>query len=189
VRDLAPFPLPVFRETIEEMVFEALLFTVIGEDRPGLAEALGNVISRHEGIWESSHITRLGGRCAGILEVSVPPNHRDRLAEALCAMEGLTVIFEGDEIIRQTSDWVSFEIDMVGRNRPELIKEISAVLASRGANIAELVTSSEPAPMGGGELFKMRAHVRCPETLDRREVRTALEDIAHEMMVDIAVKE
>jgi glycine cleavage system regulatory protein len=167
----------------------SLVLTVIGKDRPGLVEALSEVISRHEANWQASHMARLGGRFAGILEVSVPAGKAEALSTALGQIAGLTVSAESAGRAETIDDWVGFEIDLVGNDRPGIIREIAHSLARRGATVVELTSSREPAPMSGGALFRMRAEVRCPEGMDRRELREALESIAHELMVDIDLRD
>ena len=49
-----------------------LVLTVIGEDRPGLVEALAQLISEHEGSWHESRMARLAGHFAGVVQVHLP---------------------------------------------------------------------------------------------------------------------
>ena len=48
-----------------------LVLTVIGDDRPGLVEALAETIAAHEGNWLESRMSHLAGKFAGLLRVSV----------------------------------------------------------------------------------------------------------------------
>ena len=50
-----------------------LVLTVIGEDRPGLVEALSETVAVHGGNWLESRMAHLAGRFAGLARVEVPP--------------------------------------------------------------------------------------------------------------------
>ena len=55
-----------------------IILTVIGEDRPGLVSALSAPINAHGASWKRSQMSRLAGKFAGIVLVSVAD---DRQAE------------------------------------------------------------------------------------------------------------
>ena len=49
----------------------SLVLTVIGPDRPGIVEQLSDQVLAVGGNWEESRMTRLAGKFAGLLRVSV----------------------------------------------------------------------------------------------------------------------
>ena len=61
----------------------SLVLTVLGEDRPGLVEALAHIIAAHEGNWVESRMAHLAGQFAGILRASVPDGNAAALLTAL----------------------------------------------------------------------------------------------------------
>ena len=67
--------------------------------------------------------------------------------------------------------------------------EISASLAARGVNIDELTTDVREAPMAGGTLFEARAVLTAPPATSTEELRSMLEGLADELMVEIRVSE
>ena len=69
----------------------ALVLTVIGEDRPGLVEALADLIDRHEGSWDESRMARLAGHFAGVAR----QHHRRRAGP----VQGQPVAFVGEELL------------------------------------------------------------------------------------------
>ena len=72
----------------------SLVLTVLGEDRPGLVEALSHIIAAHEGNWLESRMAHLAGQFAGILRASVPEGNATALLTALqgLAEHGLQVV-------------------------------------------------------------------------------------------------
>jgi glycine cleavage system regulatory protein len=170
---------------------DALVLTVIGPDQPGLVEALAQTVADHGGSWESSRMARLAGFFAGILKVQVPGEGAEALFDALHALEGrgLRVIVEEARRAEDLPVSRELELELVGQDRPGIIRDISAGLASVGVNVAELSTECTPAPMSGETLFKAGARLHLPDSCSEDTLREALEKIAADLMVDIALAE
>lgn len=165
-----------------------LVLTVIGHDKSGLVDALAAPIADQGGSWDRSHMARLGGQFAGIVVVSVPDVNVPGLTASLDALN-LQGLLDVRVAIAAASDDVSdapvLRLHLVGQDRPGIIREISAALASRDVSIVELETNRTSAPMSGELLFEASATLRMPPNLDHDDLRNALEDIANEMMVDL----
>ena len=63
-----------------------LVLSVVGDDRPGLVDAISGVVESHGGNWERSQMARLGGKFEGIVQVSVDDQEADALRDALSAL-------------------------------------------------------------------------------------------------------
>ncbi len=81
------------------------------------------------------------------------------------------------------------KLELVGQDRPGIVRDLSASLAKRGVSIEELHTEIVSAAMSAEHLFKVNALLVVPESLPNDELRRALEALANEMMVDIALGE
>ena len=168
----------------------ALVLTVIGEDRPGLVEALAELIAAHAGSWDESRMARLAGHFAGVVQIHLPDERAEGLIEALPALAG-----EGLEVTVVDSDWSlagvdhrhSFRLELVGQDRPGIMREISAALAALGVSVQDLRTIVESAAMSGETLFRAEAELAPPAELDHERIREALERLADDMMVDITL--
>jgi glycine cleavage system regulatory protein len=176
------------------------VLTVIGDDRPGLVDALSGAISAHGGNWERSQMARLGGKFAGIVEVVVPDASAPALRGALAALAGDQALHVnvdqggadlGDAAAGSAGQQQGhrFVLAMVGTDRPGLVHEVSAALARVGASIEELSTATRSAPMSGGPLFEATATVVLPPTLGVDAVRDQLEALADRLMVDIELND
>lgn len=168
-----------------------LVLTIIGQDRPGLVELVSRTVTAHGGNWEGSRMARLSGRFAGILKVTVAEEGADRLVAALAGLEGqgLRVVVERAAASGSGSggeDSQLFRVDLVGNDRPGVIRDISSALAEGALNVEELATECQDAPMAGGNLLKMTAHVRAPRSLGVDRLRQMLEARAPDFMVDVA---
>lgn len=67
------------------------VLTCIGQDRPGLVNAIAEQISAAGGNWLESRLEHLAGQFAGIVQVRVPEDRIPALTEALQALPGLSV--------------------------------------------------------------------------------------------------
>lgn len=168
----------------------SLVLTAIGNDRPGLVRALSAAVAEHGGSWQESSMARLAGKFAGILRAEVPAARAADLETALrgLASAGLQVVVERSAP-GPAPDRRPLRIELVGADRPGLVRELSRALAERGVNIDELESESGPAPMSGGQLFTCRLRVGLPAGVAVEDLRAALEALAHEIVVDIAVDE
>ena len=162
-----------------------LVITVIGTDRAGLVSALAGVVADHEGNWTRSQLAELAGAFGGIVVVEVPDARVAAFTAAALAIDGLEVVVQGgQEAATPTARQVTLEV--LGNDRPGIVKEISRVVARHGLSILELTTDTREAPMTGGRLFEARLTVEVNDPSDLDAVRADLERIAAELMVDLS---
>lgn len=168
-----------------------LVLTVLGDDRPGLVESLSYAIATHGGNWLESRMARLAGKFAGILRASVPQANAEALTQALRGLEaqGLRVMLDWSSAAAPGRDYRWLTLDLIGTDRPGIIRDISQVLAWRGINIDELNTEYTSAPMSGEMLFKATAQLRVPLDVTLTELQENLERLAHDLMVDITLED
>ena len=167
------------------------ILTVLGEDRPGLVSALSAPISTHGASWQRSQMSRLAGKFAGIVLVSVADDRYDALSADLAELEtqGLRVTLERtDEPAAR--ELVRLHLELLGADHPGIVAEVSAALVDVGVSIDELTTDVREAPMAGGTLFEARAVLTAPiASTSTDDLRSMLEAIADELMVEIRLSE
>jgi glycine cleavage system regulatory protein len=166
----------------------SLVLTVIADDKPGIVEKLADLVLATGANWEESRMARLAGKFAGLLRVSVDADAADALAARLTALQsdGLTIVVERP-VHTGTTVFRALQLELVGNDRPGIIRDISRVLAQQGVNIDELETGLESAPMSGEPLFRAHAHLRVPTTVSLDALRHQLESLAGELMVDLTL--
>ena len=166
----------------------SLVLTVIADDRPGIVEKIADQILATGANWEESRMARLGGKFAGLLRVSVDAARADALAVELRALasDGLAIVV-AHAIDAAPVVFRSLRLDLVGNDRPGIVRDISRVLARRHVNIDELETGLSGAPMTGETLFRARVHLHVPSTVTLDDLRRELEALAGELMVDLAL--
>jgi glycine cleavage system regulatory protein len=167
-----------------------LVFTFIGDDKPGLVESLSNTVASHGGNWLDSRLAQLAGKFAGIIRVSVPSARQEALTSALHALEskGLNVVVEHTAASSDDDRPLRYVLQVMGLDRPGIVKEVSHALATRNINVLELDTHISSAPMTGEPLFNASALVAAPTSANIDELCDQLDAIANELTVEIDLK-
>lgn len=165
-----------------------LVMTLIGADQPGLVQRVAACAADHGGNWLESRMSHLGGQFAGIVRVEVPAEKADALVRALEQLAGLRVVVQTEPGRPAKVGGIPAALELVGQDRPGILRSISAVLAAHGVNVEELASECVSTPMGGGTLFQARAAVLMPEKADLAALRADLEKIAADLMVDLKLQ-
>ncbi len=167
----------------------ALVMTVIGRDRPGLVETIANLVTEHGGNWLESRMARLGGQFAGILRIQLPPEKEAALLAALEGLEqrGLSVMAHPDVAPSASGGVAAYNLELVGQDRPGIVRQIAGALADFGVNVEELDTECGSAAMSGETMFKARARLSIPAGADVESIRQTLERIAADLIVEITL--
>jgi glycine cleavage system regulatory protein len=169
-----------------------LVMTIIARDRPGLVDLVARTIAAHGANWLESRMSHLGGQFAGILRVQAPAENESALKSALRALEsqGLTIVVQADcESQPETGNPSGAWLEVVGQDRPGIVRQISSALAGYGVNVEELHSECSSAPMSGETLFSARIKVRIPAEIQVSGLRGALEKVASDLMVDVSFVE
>lgn len=162
----------------------SLIMTVVGPDRPGLVSALSEAVAARNGSWLESRMARLAGQFAGIVLVEAP----EALLDDLRALEsqGLRIVVQsGMSGAAETTAEPRSLLEVVGNDRPGIVRDITQILAQNRINIEELTTGVASGSFSGETLFRATALVRAPDQAAMDAMRVALELLGNELMVDI----
>ena len=168
-----------------------LVMTIIGPDRTGLVESVARVVADHGGNWLESRMCRLGGEFAGILRIELPVEKRQLLLNALQKLQehGLQIVVRPDEAAASATPGRQTKLEIVGHDRPGIVREITSALARANVNVEEFSSECVSAPMSGETLFKAAARLQLPERCDLAALKKELEKIAADLLVDISFAE
>jgi len=164
-----------------------LVMTLIGPDRTGLVESLARVVADHGGNWLESRMCRLGGEFAGILRVEIPAEKKNVLLDALKKISGLNVVVQPGEPVTISTAGRQTKLELVGSDRPGIVREITSALARANVNVEEFFSEVVSAPMSGETLFKATARLQLPECCDVAALKKDLEKIAADLFVDVSL--
>lgn len=162
----------------------SLVVTILGPDRPGLVQALSEVVADAGGNWLESRMARMAGRFAGILRVECEDAAVAALEQAVQRVEGLSVQLQRVEP-EDPAGRQSMEIDVVGNDRPGIIRELSAAIAGAGGNVEELSTTLESAAMAGHPIFHARGVVSLGEAEGAERLVAAIEELGEDLAVTV----
>lgn len=164
-----------------------IILTVLGSDRPGLTQALAAAVLEAGGNWLESHLSHLGGKFVGSVLADVPQGQLAALEQAVRRVDAsglqVSIVFAGEETPAKGR---TLSIELVGQDRPGIVREVTGVLAELGANIEDFSSGTVSEAWSGGLLFKAKAHITLPEGLTAERVQEALEAISGEIMVDFS---
>jgi glycine cleavage system regulatory protein len=165
--------------------------TIIGPDRTGLVESIARVVATHGGNWLESRMCRLGGEFAGILRVEIVAERKAALIEALDKLQqhGLQIVVRADQLSTAVACGRQTKLEIVGADRPGIVREITSALARAGVNVEEFSSEVVSAPMSGETLFKASARLQLPEHCDLAALKKDLEKIAADLLVDVSFGE
>ena len=166
----------------------SLVLTIIGPDRTGLVESVAAAVTGHGGNWVESRMARLAGQFAGILRVAVPRESRDELTRTLRRLEseGLRILVESSDEDTAAPAAAPLKFEILGHDRPGVVRDVAQLLARRGVNVVELDTEVYSAPMTGEPLFKATVEAAPPAEANLDDLRQAIEQAAEGLGMDVA---
>lgn len=168
-----------------------LVMTIIGPDRTGLVESVARTVAEHGGNWLESRMCHLGGEFAGILRVEISEGKKAALLEALQKLQqnGLQIVVRQDKPAAPPAAGRQTKLEIVGADRPGIVREITSALAQAGVNVEEFSSEIVSAPMSGEPLFKASARLHLPEHCNTAVLKADLEKIAADLLVDVSFGE
>lgn len=169
----------------------SFVLTVISPDRTGLVESVARTVAEQGGNWLESRMCRLGGEFAGILRVEIPAGKKSALLDALQKLQanGLKIVVRADEPAVVAAAGRQTRLEIIGADRPGIVREITSALARAGVNVEEFSSELVSAPMSGETLFKAAARLQLPARCDLAALKNDLEKIAADLQVDVSFAE
>lgn len=165
-----------------------LVLTVVGDDRVGLVTALAQKVADAGANWEQSELAELAGAFAGIVLVSVPDDRFDEFVASLESFEGmLKVTVHSSAPTPATRSTHTLGFTVLGNDRPGIVRDLTSTISAHALSIDAFHSRTREAPMAGGTLFEASVEVSVPDGVDATDIRTALEDLAGEIQVDLTI--
>lgn len=162
-----------------------VILSAVGSDRPGLTQALADAVFAAGGNWLESHLSRLGGKYVGSVLVELDDARLPELESATAGIDGsglhVSIVPAGEEPDAAAESLV---IEVVGQDRPGIVRQVTTVLAGLGVNIEDFETHIDRGAESGALIFRAEARVNLPQGQSRDAVQDALEAISGEIMVD-----
>src|SRR5690606_3369450 len=113
-----------------------LVVTLNGGDRPGVVARVAGRARACGASWNESRFAHLAGRFAGVVRLDVPDDSLAALERALRELDtaDLHVIVERGETAAPSAR-PRLELELLGQDRPGIVRDVTAVLARHSVNI------------------------------------------------------
>jgi glycine cleavage system regulatory protein len=167
----------------------SLVVTVMGPDRPGIVRQLSERAQRFGANWTASRLSHLAGEFAGMVQLDVPRENAEPLAESLRGLEaaGLKLVIARSESAAPPAGWRHVELELIGEDRLGIVSKLTGLLAEAGVSIEHMSTELVGAPVTAKKKFKVSAALLVPKSLSSEELQRKLEVVGREMMLDVAL--
>jgi glycine cleavage system regulatory protein len=172
-----------------------IVLTIIAPDRPGIVGLLAQELASAEASWLESRLAHLSGQFAGIVRAQLPDHQLTTLQARLTTLHSqgiqthLSQVPSSPHHPRQaTPEGQAARIELVGPDRPGIVREISRALASLAINVEEMSSNCVPAPMSGEPLFSASLSITLPlDGPSADQLASRLEEIAHSLTLDLSI--
>ncbi len=150
----------------------SLAITAVGADRPGIIARLTGVLAERGGNLEDCTMTVLSGHFAIMLLVAIDADPRELEGDLEAATEDLGLVItvrivDGGEVPSPPTHLLS----VYGSDRPGLLREVTAVLASWDVNVTDLTTRV----IGGDHpVYAMALEIAVPADRDAERLRAEM---------------
>lgn len=164
-----------------------LVISAIGEDRPGIVDALSKAVLDSGCNIGDSRMSVLGGEFAIIMMITGNWNAVAKLESVLPRLEeklGLHVQSKRTKTRKGTSDQIPYAVEVVAIDHPGIVHEVANFFARREINIEDVYTSRYPAPHTGAPMFTLHMTVGIPADTSIATVRGEFMDFCDELNLD-----
>lgn len=163
-----------------------IIFTLVGQDKPGLISDLATTVCAMGGNWLGSNFSHMAGHFAGFVQIDLPVEKHQTLIDLLIKHPDLKIhILPGT--IAAPEDQQSVQIDIMGNDKTGIVQELTQILSQFNLNIVKFDSCLESAPNWGNALFKAKVTILVSADFDLETLRQKLESVANDLMVDIEI--
>ena len=160
-----------------------IIIAIMGQDKPGLVDALAKCVYSHNGNWQGSSFARMAGQFTGFVEVHV--ENEAPLLAAINDIPDLDVMSVASATTEHGPQQ-TLSVDVMGNDKPGIVQELTHILNQFNLNIVSFDSRCESAPNWGNLMFKATATITVPDEFDQHALQDALEGVANDFVVDIA---
>ena len=164
------------------------VITFAGADRTGLVETLADLVKAHDGDWQQSELTRLGGAFAGVILVSVSSEGFEALDQAVQTGGNTNLSIHLTRATAEPHIEPNLRLTLTGPDRPGIVYEITHELAELQINILHFSSHVQSGAWSGEALFIADLETRTPAELDLDELRDRLDAVEEKMTLEIDIE-
>lgn len=147
---------------------EYLVISAIGEDKPGIINALSKASTDNQCNILDTRMTVLGGEFALLMMINGETKAIGNAQQAIAAKAdnlGLTTIFKRTQPRKTGTVSRPYRVEVVAIDHPGIVSEIAGFFSAREINIEEMETGAYAAAHTGTPMFSLEMSVNIPGTL------------------------
>ena len=169
------------------------IMTAFGEDRPGIAADVTEILYENDCNLEDTSMTLLAGEFTLILLFSsLSADVDNRLSKACRRLEqekDISAFFRplASATPIHANGFYTRRLRVEGLDHAGIVYNVSRFLADQRINIADLKSAAKASPESGTAIYLMDIAVQIPHGTDLEEVETCLDSLADALNVDIAL--
>jgi len=166
-----------------------IVVTLVGPDRPGIVDRLARFLFEKGFNLEDSRMAVLGGEFAGILLMSGKlASALESLIPEMESLTGTTITARETTVRPGGKPGIPFLVHGYSMDHPGIVHALAHEVASLGANIEEMETTTQPAPVSGTPLFDVRMRVSLSMEVSVGELRRRLSEVGEKKNIDVSVE-
>jgi len=170
---------------------EFLVVSAIGEDKPGIINALSQTATESGCNILDTRMTVLGGEFALLMMLSGQPPELDAAEKSLPAVAdrfGLTTIFKRTQPRKAGQPSRPYRVEVVALDHPGIVREIASFFSARDINIEEMETGAYAAAHTGTPMFSLEMTVNVPATATIAGLKEAFIAFCDERNLDATIE-
>lgn len=164
-----------------------LAITLLGPDQLGLIERITRPIAQHKCLLHDSRMASLGQQSAASMLVSGSWDRLTRLENAIKQMakeHHLALHMLRTEAPTPADSHLSYAVDVVGLNTPEMTHELAQFFSAQGIHIRDLATMPYSSPNNATPMLTLRMQIDVPANLRLALLKEAFFDLCDELNLD-----
>ena len=172
------------------MTQQSLVISALGEDRPGIVNAVSSLVLQHQCNIADSRMAVLGGEFAIILRAIGTAENIAALQRSLPDLQqplGLTLIAKLTGTRSTPGDRLPYRVTAVSIDHPGIVQQIAEFFSRRQINIEDLETDSYPAAHTGTALFRISMQVLVPADQRLQELKEQFAGFCDELNIDMSM--
>lgn len=169
------------------------IMTAFGKDRPGIVADVTRILYENGCNLEDNSMTLLVDEFTLVLLFSSPRDDIEEVLQLECRRlerdKGISAFMRTLEARPETlaSRGTACTLHVEGMDQAGIVYTVSQFLADRGINIYDLKSSVKASPESGSAIYMMDIAIETPADMAPEQLEDALQEVADELHVDIAL--
>ena len=150
------------------------VISTIGKDRPGIVDAIAEIVNDLNLSIEDSRMTVLGGEFAVLMSVAggtLPLQRLETKLGKLAEKLDLAFLFRRTAVRDNVEGRIPYTVSVTAMDHPGIVHRVASFFSSQNINIYNLDTVTERAPHTGTPIFSLVMEVEVPPEIRIVELR------------------